>query len=442
MMRAKPTERQIEWQNDEFGAIIHFDLPVYEQKFQLKRPLDKIPQLSSYKPTKLDVRQWVQSISEAGAKYIVLVAKHCSGFALFPSSVGDYDVKNTSYPTDIVAEFVRACKEFNIKPGVYYSTGCNGYQSHLAYKNGWDEQTALQHYNKVLETQLREIWSNYGEWYEIWFDGGTRPVEQGGLDIAPILHELQPNAITFQGERVNPINNTRWVGNERGYAPFDCYSTISGESQSDGVVENANLAEGAKDGKFWRPAETDVPMWAKNKWFFTDGKNWCQNSDKLLDIYYNSVGHNSNLLLGVVVDRDGLVPQKDVQVLEELGRKIKENFSSPITTTIGTGKEIELAFDTPQIINQIVLREDISKGHIVNNFEIISIFEGKNEKIVEAKVIGNKRIFRLKDTKTEKLILKINDCEDVPNITEFSAYNVNLHLSLANKIKLFFNKFI
>ncbi len=68
----------------------------------------------------------------------------------------------------------------------------------------------------MLETQIRELWSNYGEWYEIWFDGGTRPVEQGGLDIAPILKELQPNAITFQGERVNPINNTRWVGNERG----------------------------------------------------------------------------------------------------------------------------------------------------------------------------------------------------------------------------------
>ncbi|MDE6565470.1 MAG: alpha-L-fucosidase, partial [Clostridia bacterium] len=415
-MKVKPTEKQIEWQKDEFGAIIHFDLPVYEQQFQLKRPLDKIPQLSSYKPIKLNVRQWVESIANAGVKYIILVAKHCSGFALFPSSIGDYDVKNTNYPTDIVAEFKKTCKELNIKAGVYYSTGCNGYQSYLAYKNGWDEKTALDKYNMVLETQLKELWSNYGEWYEIWFDGGTRPVEQGGLDIAPILHELQPNAITFQGERVNPQNNTRWVGNERGYAPFDCYSTISGESQSDGVVENKSLAEGDRYGKFWRPAETDVPMWAKNKWFFTDGKNLCYSSDKLLDIYYNSVGHNSNLLLGVVVNRDGLVPEKDVQVLKELGEKIKENFGAPIATTSGIGKQVELIFDSPQTINQIVLKEEISNGHTVHNFEIISIFDGKSKKIASAKVIGNKRVFRIKQTKVDKLILRISDYDDNPII--------------------------
>ncbi len=441
-MRVKPTAKQIEWQNDEFGAIIHFDLPVYEQQFQLKRPLDKIPKLSNYKPVKLDVRQWVQSIAQAGTKYIILVAKHCSGFALFPSSVGDYDVKNTDYPTDIVAEFRKACQEFNIKSGVYYSTGCNGYQSHLAYKNGWDEKTALERYNKVLETQLRELWGNYGEWYEIWFDGGTRPVEQGGLDIAPILKELQPNAITFQGERVNPINNTRWVGNERGYAPFDCYSTISGESQSDGVVENLSLADGDRFGKFWRPAETDVPMWAKNKWFFTDGKNECYSSDKLLDIYCNSVGHNSNLLLGVVVDRDGLVPEKDVQVLKELGEKIKQNFNFPIATVSGESDIIEVVFDSAKTINQVVLREDISNGHTVHEFALISIFDGKSTTIARGKVIGNKRIFRLKDIKADKLILQIKDCDGVPNITEFSAYNVNLHLPFTNKLKLFFKKFI
>lgn len=435
-MKAKPTSKQIEWQNDEFGAIIHFDLPVYEQKFQLKRPLDKIPQLASYQPVKLDVRQWVQSIANSGAKYIILVAKHCSGFALFPSRAGDYDVKNTAYPTDIVAEFVAACKEFGIKPGVYYSTGCNGYQSHIAYKNGWGEATALQHYNEVLETQLRELWGNYGEWYEIWFDGGTRPVEQGGLDIAPILHELQPNAITFQGERVNPINNTRWVGNERGYAPFDCYSTISGESQSDGTIENKDLASGDRNGAFWRPAETDVPMWAKNKWFFTDGKNWCCSAQKLLDIYYNSVGHNSNLLLGVVVDRDGLVPQKDVCVLQELGECIKANFSHPIASTQGTGIELELQLNPQQSFNQIVLKEDISNGHMVHKFEIISIFDGKSSKIAAANVIGNKRIFRLKNTKAEKLILKITDSDGVPNITEFSCYSADLKLSVANKFKL------
>lgn len=125
-----------------------------------------------------------------------------------------------------------------------------------------------------------------------------------------------------------------------------------------------------------------------------------------------------------------------------MGNCIKENFSNPIATTCGSGNQIELVFEGVKEINQIVLREDISNGHNVHKFEIVSIFEGKSQQIAAAKVIGNKRIFRLKNIKTEKLILKITDSDGIPTITEFSAYNVDLHLSFANKIKLKFKGYV
>lgn len=161
-----------------------------------------------------------------------------------------------------------------------------------------------------------------------------------------------------------------------------------------------------------------------------------------MNIYYNSVGHNSNLLLGVVVDRNGLVPYKDVQVLKELGQKIKDNFSNAIATTCGSGSKIEFDLNGEKTFNQIVLREDITNGHCVHNFQIVSIFGEKSKVIASAKVIGNKRVFRLKRTKADKLILQINDFESSPNITEFSAFNVDFKLTFKQKLKLIFKGYM
>lgn len=442
MSKAKPTAKQIEWANAEFGAIIHYDLTVYEQYYQYNRPKDRIPDIKNFTPTALQTDQWVKAAKDAGATYIVLVAKHCIGFALFKSDANDYNVRTAPYNKDIVESFVKSCKKYNIKPGVYYSTGCNAYETNKAYLNKWDEKTELEEYNKVLKTQLEELWGNYGEWFELWFDGGTKKVSEGGLDITPLLEKYQPNAITFQGDRLHDENNTRWVGNERGMAPFNCFATINGESQSDGVVENKNLGTGDKDGKFWRQGECDAPMWKHNQWFYKDGKEkWAMSSTEIMEMYYNSVGKNCNLLLGIMVDRRGLVPEKDVAILKEVGEKIKNTFKNPISKTKGKGNEILLDLKSQTQIDHIVLKEDITNGHSVFEYKIEAKTNSGWKTVFEAQAIGHKRIARIKPVTTSQLRLVITKNDGDVNITEFSAYYVN-NYSLKQKIMLMKNGYL
>ena len=192
MSRAVPTREQLEWADCELGAIFHYDITVFEQDYRFRRSWGYQPSPQIFAPDALDTDQWIRAVAKAGVRYAVLVAKHCTGFALFPSSANPYHVGNSPYGEDIVKSFVESCKKYGIKPGVYYSTVCNAYENVdnpglVRTKDAGDQK----HYNKVVETQLTELWSRYGEWFEIWFDGGTLSVEKGGLPIAPLLLRYQ-----------------------------------------------------------------------------------------------------------------------------------------------------------------------------------------------------------------------------------------------------------
>ena len=140
--------------------------------------------------------------------------------------------------------FVRSCRKYDIKPGLYYSCACNGYMQadNPGYVISKDPEQQKQ-YVALCERQLTELWSRYGEMFEIWFDGGLLPVEQGGPNLKPIYETYQPRAVRFQGSQISEENNTRWVGNARGLAPFNCRSATDGDSQFDGTKEDSSIGE-------------------------------------------------------------------------------------------------------------------------------------------------------------------------------------------------------
>jgi alpha-L-fucosidase len=198
---AVPTKEQIEWSSCELGAILHLDIEVFEPEYHFREQWGYVPDSGIFNPKSLNTDQWVKTASDAGIKYIVLVAKHCSGFCLWPTKEHAYSIKNTPYKNgkgDIVTEFVTSCKKYNVRPGLYYSTSTNAYlnvDNPGTVRSGNNEEQ--KRYNEIVEHQLRELWSAYGEFFEIWFDGGCLPVEKGGPDILPLLNRYQPNAVLF-----------------------------------------------------------------------------------------------------------------------------------------------------------------------------------------------------------------------------------------------------
>lgn len=397
MYTAIPSEKQLEWHEMEFGVIIHYCAEIYNPDFKEYKTKAVRTELDphTFNPKSLNPEQWVRSAYEAGAKYAVLVCNHCTGFSLWQTKVNDYSCASMNWKNgkgDIFREFIDACKKYGLKPGAYYSTGCNGYYN---INDEWKHDYRAPYYReyiKNVEAQVKELWSEYGELVEIWFDGGIIPVEDGGPDIVPILEKYQPDAITFQGPK-GYKNSVRWVGNEDGYATDDCWgSTNSGyRGYLDETLDNEKW-HGNPDGHFYCPAETDVPN--RTHEAFGGGWGWRENEedtvvpvDKLMDMYIHSVGRNTNLLLGMAISVDG--DFQDEQQFIDFGKKLKETFGTPVTTIKNpVFTDNKTSFKATGNGKFIVIREDITSGQRIRDFTVYV----NDMPICKAGSIGHKRI--------------------------------------------------
>ncbi len=421
-----PTSSQSAWADAEIGAIIHFDVVNFVPGYDFRK-WGTHPPASVFNPSRLDTDQWVRAAKAAGATYAVLVAKHCSGFSLWPTEAHPYSVKNAPWKNgkgDIVKDFIASCKKYKVKPGIYASAAANGYcyvDNPGVVQPG--SPYTQQQYNAIVTKQLTELWSNYGKLFEIWFDGGVLPVKDGGPDLAPLLKKLQPEAILFQGP-ADAKNLIRWVGNEDGLAPYPNWSRSDAGTSASGTVAIDNM-HGDPDGRIWCPGEADFPLrkgW-QGGWFWKADDQKLLTVDQLLYNYISSVGKNSNMLLGIVVDTSGLVPAEDVQVLEAFGNELKKRFSKPIAEIKGSGKSFELTTGaSPVNVQYIVIKEDINHGERIRKYTVEQWKDGNWQQVADGISVGHKRIHALQGVKTTKLRLTITKSSQTPELKQFAAY--------------------
>ena len=396
---AKPSAEQLQWQDMELGVLIHYCMEIYNPDFKKYKTSAVRRELSPdiINPNNLDVEQWVRSAYELGAKYAVLVANHCTGFSLWPTAENDYCTSSLKWKDgkgDICRDFIDACRKYGLKPGFYYSTGCNGYYDiNDDKKQDWFSEK-YRDYVRHVEHQVTELWTQYGELFEIWFDGGIIPVEKGGPDIFPLLKKYQPQAVCFQGPKEHP-SNLRWVGNEDGLAPENCWATTNaGEARFDGTQPDEQAGVGDPDGIYYWPAETDMPN--RDNSAFGGGWAWKEGEDDkvfspeyLLDCYVRSVGRNSNLLMGMAISRDG--DFKDEEQFKAFGKLIKETFGTPIVRVKPEVTEVTLDGPRDKNARFFVVREDIENGQHIREF----VLEADGKEVYRSNCVGHKRIIPL-----------------------------------------------
>ena len=270
---------------------------------------------------------------------------------------------------------------------------------------------------------MTELWSRYGELFEIWFDGGAIPAKNGGPDLVPILKKHQPQAIVFEGPVGTP-NLIRWVGNERGVAPYPCWSTANASTSDSGTIEKT--IGGDPNGKLWIPGECDVPI-RGSEWFWQpDGEKSLHSVEAMVQMYYNSVGRNCNLLLNANPGPDGLVPEPDFQRYAEFGKEIQRRFSKPIAQTTGKGTTVELTLPKPQPINQIVIMEDIALGERVRAYEVEGLTPGGAwTKLCDGISIGHKRIQQFARTEVSQVRFRATSSISEPHLRQLTVFNVD-----------------
>ncbi len=346
----RPDPRQYEWQKLEFTCFIHFGPNTFSGREWGTGTEDP----KSFDPTSIDVEQWVKTAQSAGAKMVVLVAKHHDGFCMWPSRYSSHTVRESAYKQgkgDIVKELVDACRKHGLKVGIYLSPADlnaihQGFYGKTEKKRrviptpveGWTPKSDLKmegdydDYNTYFMNQLFETLTEYGPFHQVWFDGANPKPGTGQeydyQDWYKLIRALAPAACIFgKGPDV------RWVGNEHGGSRDAEWSVIplpkpaENHTWEDMTAKDLGSRDRLKNAKYlrWYPAETDVPI--RHGWFYRDDHQKSRNVNELLDIYYRAVGGNSLLLLNISPDRRGLIPDRDVKTMAELGDVLRETFA-------------------------------------------------------------------------------------------------------------------
>lgn len=432
-----PNKKQLEWQKMSFYAFIHFNMNTFSGKeWGLG---DEDPTL--FNPTDLDTDQWAKTIKEAGMKGVILTAKHHDGFCLWPSKFTEHSVKNSPWKLgngDVVKSLADSCKKYGLKLGVYLSP--------------WDRHEAsygTEAYLTYYRNQLTELLTQYGPIFEIWLDGAnggdgyygganeTRMVDKKNYydwpETMKLMRKLQPNAVIFSD--AGP--DVRWVGNEKGYANQTTWSTIFRDSLYAGMPDFDKYASGQMEGTHWVPTETDVSI--RPGWFYhKEEDSQVKSVEKLWDIYCNSVGLNSNLLLNIPVDTKGLIHPTDAKHLKALGDKIKNVFSrnlleqsvlseldlwdNRLDTYREAVKPIEIEFNKELRANVFVVQENIMLGQHIAAFEFEVQSKGKWVKVYSGTTVGNRRIIRFEEQPISAIRFKVSAYKNTPLISEMGLF--------------------
>jgi alpha-L-fucosidase len=434
----KPSAPQLAWQRAEVGVLISYDLPVFQGTpyNQAQNRITPFTNVNIFNPTQLNTDQWIQAAKAGGAKFAVLTVTHETGFALYQSDANPYCMKAIKFQNgkgDIVRDFVNSCRKYGVEPGIYVGIRWNSYLGVHDFKiEGSSEFVKRRQaaYKNMCEQMVTELCTRYGKLFMIWFDGGADDPSKNGPNILPIVTKYQPNCLFYHNAQKADF---RWGGSESGTVPYPSWSTFpfvfSHAVKQESIFANnfALLKTGDPAGKFWMPAMSDAPLRGHkggHDWFWNPNEDHHVNPlDKMMNMYYGSVGHNSTLILGITPDNRGLIPNADVAMLRAWGDSIKKVFKTPVASLKPQQKDYTINIPQQKSFSKIVIQENIQEGERVRAFAIEANINDQWKIIKEGTCIGHKYIGLL-DTpiKATAVRLIIKEATSAPMIKTFALY--------------------
>jgi alpha-L-fucosidase len=466
-----PSPRQLAWHKREFYGFIHFTTNTFTDKEWGYG--DESPEI--FNPTDFDADQIVSTAAKVGMTGLILTCKHHDGFCLWPSTYTEHSVKNSPWRDgkgDVVREISDACRRHDIAFGVYLSP--------------WDRNHAeygRPAYLEYFRNQLHELTTEYGDIFEVWFDGANGgDGYYGGADemrtidrstyydwerTYEIVRRNQPDAVMFQGPDI------RWVGNEEGIAGDPCWSTIDknllepspeGESSFNTRLTDDMVAawdspfelynQGYRHGKEWWPAECDVSI--RPGWFYHAAEDdKVRTPANLLDLYFKSVGRGACLLVNLPPDRRGHIHGKDVASLQGFRQRLDAVFGNDLaknaqctasntradhprfaaanlidgnpetywsTDDDAKHPELILEFIEPTTFSVIGLSEFLPLGQRITRFAVDVERDGEWCEWCSKEAVGCRRLVRGERCTTTRLRVRIVDAPVCPALSALELY--------------------
>jgi len=424
-----PNANQLRWQDMEMYAFIHYSLNTYtDQEWGFGNEDPKL-----FNPSNLDCRQWARVCKQAGMRGIIFTAKHHCGFCMWPSAYTEYSVKNSPWKDgkgDVMRELAEACREEGLEFAVYLSP--------------WDRnhpEYGRPEYVTYFRNQLRELLTNYGDIFEVWFDGAnggdgwygganeTRKIDRTTYYEWPetykMIRELQPKCLIWNDG--SDRGDLRWVGTEAGNVGETNWSLL----YHDGDVPYQMLHYGVEQGDVWCPGETNTSI--RPGWFYHDAENeHVKSLSKLMDTYYKSVGRNSTLLLNFPIAPNGRIHPNDslrgIAFKKMIDEVFKENLIEKVENLQSSIFNIQ--WEKPVAFNRFLAEEDIAHGQRVKKFSLEAEVNGQWQPLKDALVdegdglttIGHRRIICFPTVKATRLRFTILDSKCEPIIKKLGVY--------------------
>ena len=444
----KPTKTQLAWHDMEFYLFMHFGPNTFtDLEWGHGNEKEEV-----FNPTNLDCEQWCRVAKASGAKGIIITAKHHDGFCLWPSKFSKHTVRESKWKDgkgDVLKELSTACKKYGLKFGVYISP--------------WDRNHpdyGTEKYNDVFVNMMKEIFTNYGPVWELWWDGANGEGPNGKRQVydwkrfEKTVRDLSPNTLVFSD--IGP--DIRWVGNEAGFAGKTNWNTLdtAGFTRGAGGPPQDTLNTGNVNGKNWIPAECDVSI--RPGWFYHKAEDSkVKTPEQLFELYLKSVGRGANLLLNVPPDGRGLINENDSAALVGFRKLVSDNFKFNLMkneemnlfshhsvffkanrlndgidstiefTHLGSQENVfSCRFKKEKKINTIVLKEHLEMGQRIVQFRITLYNKKKVKKVILGTTIGQRRIITFPTYKTSELQFELADYRgNWSSLKEIEAYLID-----------------
>jgi alpha-L-fucosidase len=437
---AQPTPAQLAWlEQSDIGFLIHYNMASYipVEYDGCNRNPTLVPDIQLFNPSTLNTDNWVQTFVDVGAKYAILVAKHNCGFTTWPTQVQfplttnetiHYNYSISYSPKsgiDLVGNFMQSCRKAEIRTGLYYSVVWNNWLNvqgtHVRPGPVAPGQISINQetYESIVVQQLEELWLNYGQLLEIWFDGGYSATLRDR--IWNLLEKYQSDASIFNGFGITN-NSIRNIGNEFGFAQQDTWLTVNANGQED------------PDGAYFSPPECPTTLQVSDRWFYGGESFPIRPLQELIDTYHTSVGRNCKLVLDLAVSRDGIVDPKHASRYKEFGDFIRSCYGSPLPSNFTCSNDnCILQFSSTQLVDRVVIREDLRSpaGATIRQWSVDGLMmwgDCLNCWIgippAEGQSIGNKRIVLFGEAVLVRAVrLNIRQTSGkTPTIAQFDAY--------------------
>jgi alpha-L-fucosidase len=321
-----------EWQSLKYGMFLHFGMATFTGRADENAMENSAEPSKTYAPKTLDVDQWIRVARDAGMKYAVLTAKHSAGHCLWDSKVlfrgkeFDHDVATSGNRTDVVAEYVKACKKHKITPGLYWCL--------LDFRNNsfnparqWFADKLPEDYYQFAQDQLAELIKNYPEVSYYWLDIPRAASAEQSSFLYDMIKRLRPRTVVLFNHGLVPPQGSLTIGTSQAAWPTDVLNT-----ERYPCSPGQFTAEQTWQDRSYKVGYEHCDCLAKH-WFWCEG-DMPRPIYELSRVYRDVIAGGGNLLLDVAPDREGRIPDSSVKALMQLKQAIDDPSSFPAPVTL------------------------------------------------------------------------------------------------------------